>query len=33
MEGSNENYAFLLYQMHNRISIIRVNKINKEIPI
>ncbi|CAK72771.1 unnamed protein product (macronuclear) [Paramecium tetraurelia] len=33
MQGSNENYAFLLYQMHNRISIIRVNKINKEAPI
>ncbi|CAD8142885.1 unnamed protein product [Paramecium octaurelia] len=33
LQGSNENYAFLLYQMHNRISIIRVSKINKETPV
>ncbi|CAK60509.1 unnamed protein product (macronuclear) [Paramecium tetraurelia] len=33
LQGSNENYAFLLYQMHNRISIIRVSKTNKETPV
>ncbi|CAD8054386.1 unnamed protein product [Paramecium sonneborni] len=33
MKGHNENYTFLLYQMQNRISIIRVSKTNKETPI